>query len=257
METLKDRICELYTGESIVSVRFRYALILFDAITIFFFIGTAHLPHGPWLIGLSQFVGLFILADFMARLWIAEDRKAHFMHLYTLADLVVIVTLFLDPFLSGNVAFLRVLRGLRLIHSYQLMNDLRRDSRFFRDHEETVIASVNLFVFIMVTTTTILVFFLDLETTETPYIDALYFTVATLTTTGFGDITMQTPGGKLFSVAVMAIGVALFVRLAQAIFQPRKVRCECPSCGLMKHDPDAVHCKHCGATIHIETDGLV
>ncbi|MEP2533282.1 ion channel [Shimia sp.] len=256
MAHLKAKINELYTGNDRRSVQFRYVLILFDAVTIIFFVGTAHLRHGPGLIVLSQLVGLIILADLVARLWIAEDRMALFSRLYTIADVVVILSLFFDPFLSGNVAFLRVLRGLRLIHSYQLMNDLRRDSRFFRMHEETLLASVNLFIFIMVTTSIVLVFFLDPESTRTPFIDALYFTVATLTTTGFGDITLGTPAGKVFSVVVMAIGVALFVRLAQAVFQPNKVRCECMHCGLLKHDQDAVHCKHCGETIRIETEGF-
>ena len=34
-----------------------------------------------------------------------------------------------------------------------------------------------------------------------------------------------------------------------------KVRETCRKCGLSLHDADAVHCKHCGATIHIETEG--
>ena len=88
------------------------------------------------------------------------------------------------------------------------------------------------------------------------YVDALYFTVTTLTTTGFGDITLVGGGGRLLSVAIMLVGVALFFRLAQAIFRPTKVRHTCPSCGLDRHDPDAVHCKHCGETIKIPTHGV-
>jgi voltage-gated potassium channel len=34
-----------------------------------------------------------------------------------------------------------------------------------------------------------------------------------------------------------------------------KVRYTCPDCGLNRHDPDAVHCKHCGRTINIATEG--
>ena len=87
------------------------------------------------------------------------------------------------------------------------------------------------------------------------YADALYFTVTTLTTTGFGDITLTGTSGRLLSVGVMIFGVTLFLRLAQVLFRPTKVRHECPECGLRLHDADAVHCKHCGTTIRIETDG--
>ena len=74
---------------------------------------------------------------------------------------------------------------------------------------------------------------------------------------GFGDITLTGTTGRLLSVGVMIFGVTLFLRLAQVLFRPPKVRYECPECGLSLHDADAVHCKHCGATIHIRTEGGV
>ncbi len=252
---VKQAIKFLYIGKDPISVRFRYTLILFDAATIIFFVATAHGGHGPGITLVSMIVGLIILMDFSARLWISKDRKRLLRKIYTLADIVVILSLILDPFLTGSLAFLRILRALRLIHSYHLLRDLRRDSPFFRTHEDAVIAAINLLVFVFVTSTAVLVYFIP-ETSQTPYIDALYFTMATLTTTGFGDITLATPWGKLFSVFIMVVGVALFVRLAQAIFMPQKVRHKCRNCGLYRHDPDAVHCKHCGEVLRIETGGV-
>lgn len=40
------------------------------------------------------------------------------------------------------------------------------------------------------------------------YIDALYFTVAMLTTTGFGDITLPGTAGRLLSILMMIVGVS-------------------------------------------------
>jgi voltage-gated potassium channel len=87
------------------------------------------------------------------------------------------------------------------------------------------------------------------------YVDALYFTVTALTTTGFGDITLPGLAGRLLSVVIMLAGVTLFLRLAQALFRPVKVRFPCPSCGLQRHEPDAVHCKACGALLNIPDEG--
>ncbi|WP_170764430.1 potassium channel family protein [Ruegeria lacuscaerulensis] len=254
MANIKQTVKFLYIAHEPISVWFRYGLILFDAVSIVFFVSTANMPQSPGIIIASLCIGLLILLDFLARLWIAKDRWKLLRKIYTLADIVVIASLLLEPFLPGNLAFVRILRALRLIHSYHLLRDLRRDSHFFRTHEDAVIAAINLMVFVFATSTAVLVFFVPGDS-ENAYIDALYFTMATLTTTGFGDITLATPGGKLFSVFIMVVGVALFVRLAQAIFMPQKVRHKCPSCGLYRHDPDAVHCKHCGETLRIETGG--
>src|SRR3546814_18197640 len=101
-------------------------------------------------------------------------------------------------------------------------SDLRRETAVFRRNEELIVACVNLAVFIFVATA--LVFTLQYRRNPEidSYLDALYFTVTTLTTTGFGDITMTGPLGRLLAVGIMLVGVALFFRLAQAILRDRK-----------------------------------
>ena len=146
---------------------------------------------------------------------------------------------------------------LRLLRTYRLLARLRQDFPFFRENEEVIVALVNLEVFLFVMTGLIYTLQHGRNPQIVNYADALYFTVTTLTTTGFGDVTLTGTGGKMLSVAVMIFGVTLFLRLAQVLFRPAKVRHECKNCGLMLHDPDAVHCKHCGKTIRIETEGTV
>lgn len=255
MQDLHGQIRLLYTGKSERARRFRYGLIAFDAASIVYFIATAALPATPAMTALNAVLGIVILLDFAARMWIAPNRRRELLQVHTIADLIVVTSLLLAPFLAENLGFLRVLRGLRLIRSYHLLRDLRSESLIFRRHEDAILAAVNLFVFIFVTTSVVFVLTFDEAAGVAGYIDALYFTVATLTTTGFGDITMTTPGGKLLSVFIMVVGVALFVQLARAIFQPSKIKYKCPECGLNRHEPDAIHCKHCGEPLKIETEG--
>ena len=255
MKDIHRKIRLLYTGRSQGARRFRYGLVVFDALTIAYFIATAALPSTPALIVLNTLLGVIILVELAARFWISENVRQELGRIYTLADFVVVISLLLAPLVTENLAFLRVLRGLRLLHAYHLLRDLRRESIFFRRHEDAILAAVNLFVFIFVTTSLVFVLAFDEKEGVAGYIDALYFTVATLTTTGFGDITMTTTGGKLLSVFIMVVGVALFVQLARAIFQPSKVKYKCSECGLNRHEPDAIHCKHCGEPLKIETEG--
>jgi voltage-gated potassium channel len=84
------------------------------------------------------------------------------------------------------------------------------------------------------------------------YLDAFYFTVATLTTTGFGDITLTGTEGRLLAIVMMIVGVSLFVRMVQVLFRPPRAHCRCSSCGLSEHESDAVHCRRCGTPLNSE-----
>jgi len=247
---------ELYDGGTRRAHAFRYALLAFDIVTILFVVATSFLPHTWPLEALDAVFGVLILADFIARLSIARRKTAMVLHPVSIADLAAIIS-FIVPFTGEGLGFLRVLRTLRLLHTYQMLGRLRGDFRFFRRNEEILVAVVNLLVFIFVMTGLVY----ETQHWSNPdianYADALYFTVTALTTTGFGDITLPGTGGRLISVAIMIVGVTLFLRLAQVLFRPTKVRHECPTCGLTRHDPDAVHCKHCGETLHIETEGAL
>ena len=111
----------------------------------------APFPQLPVVENVSFLFGLVILLDFMARLWIDQDRAKLLCRIYVIADAIVILSLLSSPFTDVNTAFLRVLRGLRLVHSYQLLGDLRAASTFFYRNERTVIALINLFVFVFFT----------------------------------------------------------------------------------------------------------
>lgn len=255
-EGLRAVLRHLYSGTGAGPRRFRYGLILFDALTIFYFVATVPIPDAPALDWVNMVLALLILADFMARIWIAPSMGWMLRRLSTLTDAIVVVVLLLDPLLPQSLAFLRLLRALRLIHSFQLMRDLRRESLFFRENEDALVALINLLVFLLMTTSTVHMLFFDQSRGWAGYVDAMYFTVATLTTTGYGDIVPDTTLGKILSIVIMVVGVTLFVQLARALVAPRKVKYTCEGCGLTKHDLDAVHCKHCGADLQIETPGL-
>ncbi|APZ52770.1 potassium channel family protein [Salipiger abyssi] len=253
----KDRLTtlrELYEGDSDRAHRFRYVVLTFDIVTVLFVIATSFTHHGPVVEAIDAVFGVFILADFAARIAISQNRLRFLLMPVTLADIVSIIS-FLAPLAGEGLGFLRVVRTLRFLHTYQLLKRLRADFPFFRHNQDVFIAAINLMVFIFVMTGLVYATQYGSNPQISNYADALYFTVTALTTTGFGDITLTGSFGRMISVVVMIFGVTLFLRLAQVLFRPNKVRETCRTCGLSLHDADAVHCKHCGAVIHIETEG--
>lgn len=247
---------EIYDGSTARANRFRYALLGFDVVTILFVIVTSFVRPQLWIQIVDVIFGLLILADIVSR-WLISRRKVRFfVEPTTLADLVAMVS-FIAPIAGEGFAFLRILRTLRLFHTYQLLSRLRSDFRFFRVNESVISAIVNLAVFLFIMTGLIYALQHEVNPDIGNYADALYFTVTTLTTTGFGDVILTGTAGRMLSVAVMIVGVTLFLRLAQVLFRPVKVRHPCPTCGLLLHDIDAVHCKHCGETLRIKTEGAL
>lgn len=51
------------------------------------------------------------------------------------------------------------------------------------------------------------------------WVDAVYFSVMTIATVGFGDLAPRTDVGKLFTVAYVLIGLGLFLAAATAVAQ--------------------------------------
>jgi voltage-gated potassium channel len=254
LRRLHDTIDELYNGNRRSSRYYRWSLLAFDIITILYFVVASFLHHINDMHVLEETIGIIYLLEFLARLFISRRRLHSVFGLVGLADLIVIVSL-LAPSLAENFLFLRVIRALRLLRSYHMIKNLRRHSPFVRLHEDVIFSIVNLLVFIFVITAVVYVMQVGANPQIQDYFDALYFTVATLTTTGFGDITLIGTGGHILAVLIMIFGISLFLRLIQTIFRPGKVRYECPACGLTRHETDAVHCKHCGELLHIKTEG--
>lgn len=252
--TFREKVRRLYFGRSREAHRYRFALLAFDILVILFIVATSFTERSAWIEGVDVIIGLIILAEFSARLWVSERPLQEFGHPATWADIVAILS-FLAPLTGEGLGFLRILRTLRLLHTYQLMARLRADSSFFRRNEEAIVAVVNLTVFLFITTGIVY----ETQHWRNPaianYVDALYFTVTALTTTGFGDIVLEGSTGRLIAVIIMIFGVTLFLRLARALLRVHKVRFRCPNCGLQRHEVDAVHCKACGEPLNIPDEG--
>jgi voltage-gated potassium channel len=245
----------LYEAMTPEAKRFRYGLLALDLASVGWIVAASYLGPTPPVLAADVALGLVLLAEFGLRVPASGRPLRAALRPLNLADLLAILSLLLAPLLMGSLGFLRVLRTLRLLHSVRLIASLRSDLPFFRRNEEATLAAAQLGVFVFVATGLVY----ETQHRGNPKIadcgDALYFTVTALTTTGFGDITLEGGLGRALSVLIMLAGVTLFLRLAQALFRPVKVRFPCPSCDLSRHEPDAVHCKACGVLLNIPDEG--
>ncbi|MBN1818623.1 MAG: ion transporter [Sedimentisphaerales bacterium] len=87
---------------------------------------------------------------------------------------------------------------------------------------------------------------------------SVYWSIVTLTTVGYGDISPQTPLGQMLASGIMILGYSIIavptgivtVHLAEKSRRESAFsRQACPQCSQEGHDSDAVHCKYCGAKL--------
>jgi voltage-gated potassium channel len=233
--------------------RSAYGLLALDLVAVGWVISESFLPASPWVFAVDIALGVALAVEMVVRLRTSPAARKELLHPAGIADLIAMVSFLLAPFFAGW-GFLRSLRTLRLLRSARLVAHLRHDLPLFRRNQDAFVAAADLCVFILVMTGIVHATQHATNPHITNWADALYFTVTALTTTGFGDITLPGTTGRLISVLIMLAGVTLFLRLAQAMFRPAKVRFRCHACGLGRHEPDAVHCKACGALLNIPDD---
>ena len=164
------------------------------------------------------------------------------------------------PFWFGynELQFLRILRFFRLYrYSEKYLNvghllDSKKFQKLF-----TIKVIFTLFAIFIVSAGLIY----DVENKLNPKInnfsDALYFTVTTVTTVGFGDIVPVTELGRWVVMLTILTGIIMVPYYITTLnkflsITSKKKRSKCKFCGLKLHDPDASFCKSCGHEIYQE-----
>ncbi|TCJ12340.1 ion transporter [Parasulfuritortus cantonensis] len=175
---------------------------------------------------LDNGVCLLFFLDFLVTFWRAEDRLGYFMR-WGWLDLLSSVPM-VDELRWGRVArIFRIFRILRGLRSAKLVTEL-----VVLHRHESALLSAALITLLMVVFSAIAI--LQLETAPNANIrsagDALWWSITTLTTVGYGDLYPVTGGGRVLAAAVMVAGVGLFGALsglvASLLLRPAETRQE-------------------------------
>lgn len=253
---LNRQLFWLYEGTGKASFWFRWALLVFDFLTIAYFLWAPFDSRERGHYTIDYVIGAIIALDLAARFYIQKEKHRFFLKWINWADIVVVITMF-APLLVSNFAFLRILRAVRAIRAFTFIRRVKGLTPLFQRHERIIDKVTNFVVFVFVMAAIVYATQVGGNDDIQTYVDALYFTVTSLTTTGYGDVLLEGQAGRLLAIFVMVLGLSLFLQLLRAIIEPdHKVDCECETCGLVRHDRDAIHCKHCGEPIKITTEGL-
>jgi voltage-gated potassium channel len=203
-----------------------------------------------FLDGLNQIILILFSIEYLLRLWSSDRKIRYIFSLYGLIDLLAIL-----PFLltTVDISFIRVFRWFRVL---RLIRFVEGKTIFgYVSREDSVIFARILFtLFTIVFVYSGLIY--QVEHPVNPhqfstFLDAIYFSVATMTTVGFGDITPTSEMGQLLTVLMILTGIALIPwqlgdLIKQLVKTSKQLEIRCENCGLASHDADAKFCKACG-----------
>jgi voltage-gated potassium channel len=240
----------LYFGHTQAAIRFQGFLLALDVLVIGFFIAGQFIVEQGWFWLADAAIAAFVAGDLGARLFAFGSVRRWLKFPTTWVDLVVLATLLL-PTVLHNWGFLRILRLWTVVQSERFWNVLaggRWDETRVEDLSKAI---TTLVVFMFMAAGATQAVFLHQHPELNNFVDALYFVVSSLTTTGYGDIALDTAWGRIFSIGLMLAGISLFVSIARKIVAPPQKITRCSGCGLNRHDLDALHCKACGRKLPV------
>ena len=212
----------------------------------------------------EQIIVFFFVIEYAARLYGSENRFKQLIDIYSIIDLIAILptlALMVSPYFGIEfdftlIKFIRIIRVLRIFRFLRFTAD---PDFFFGSITTHVLQVVKLCLIIF------MIFFISsgwfyyfengLNDKVQTFGDAFYFSVVTLTTVGFGDITPVTRWGRNVTVIMILSGI-IFIpwRVSQIVKEwvhmSAKADVICQGCGLRYHDRDASHCKSCGHVIY-------
>lgn len=195
-------------------------------------------------------------AEYILRFWTADldiekgttlsKRLKFSLSTYGIIDLLAILPFYLPLLFPFDLRVLRILRLFRLLRIFKLgrlSKSLQTITGVLKESKSEL--SITLFVaFILMILSSTLMYYVENEAQPDKFENigqSLWWSVATLTTVGYGDIYPITGLGKILNSIIALIGIG-FVALPTGILssafiskmqseKESKKKCKCPNCG--------------------------
>lgn len=219
--------------------------------------------YGKELEIIEWVITIFFTIEYIARIIAVKRPLRYIFSTYGLIDLLATLPAYIDLLFPG-LHFLLSIRAIRLLRVFRIL----KLGHFVGASNQLVVAlkkaklKIAVFLFNVIVLCIILgtIMFM-IEGPENGFTSipmGIYWTIVTLTTVGFGDITPQTPFGQFVSVIIMILGygiIAVPTGLVTAEFMSRDKTVHdntqvCPNCSADHHRNDAEFCYNCGHSLN-------
>jgi voltage-gated potassium channel len=212
------------------------------------------------LVILEWIITGFFTLEYILRIITTNRPRKYIFSFFGIIDLIAILPMYLSFFVVGTKVF-SIIRALRLLRLFKILNHPK-----FTGQSLHLLKALNasrgkitvFLYFVLISTILIGSIMYVVEGEENGFTSiptSIYWTIVTLTTVGYGDISPATPLGQFIASMVMILGygiIAVPTGIVTAEFaktnanktEPEKQSCE--NCGVANHNSNAKFCYHCG-----------
>ncbi|MEZ6141173.1 MAG: ion transporter [Zavarzinella sp.] len=231
-------------------ILFSVGLVILDSVPRY------HRVYGKEIILLEWVFTVIFTIEYLLRLYSVRHPRHYVFSYFGVVDLISIAPMYVGLFVPTAHGFMiiRMLRVLRIFRILKLTQYLR-ESKTLADALIASRRKIGVFLFVVLVLLTItgsLMYLIEGE--ENGFTDiptSIYWSIVTMTTVGYGDISPQTSLGRFAASLVMILGYSVIavptgIVTAELSHSQTTGRFTCSRCANHRNDNDARFCKLCG-----------
>ncbi len=244
-----------------------WAIIISVTTVLLESVETIRANFGTALYVIEWFFTILFTIEYILRLLSIGKPLRYAYSFFGVVDFLAIVPTYLSVFLPGGhyLLVIRILRLLRIFRIFKLTEYLSEANVLMtalRASRKKISVFLLAVLSLMVIIGSLMYVIEGHENGFTDIPTSIYWAIVTMTTVGYGDLSPQTPFGKMLAALVMIVGYGIIavptgivtVELSQSAKKSASIK-TCPGCGSGDHDRNALYCKHCG--MRLKDGGIV
>lgn len=211
-------------------------------------------------IALEWGITIFFTIEYLLRIISINKPLKYIFSFYGIIDLIATLPMYLAQVFAGS-GVLSIVRSLRLLRLFKVLNhpQFTGQSKQLRDAMMASKGKILVFIyFVLISTVLIGSIMYVVEGRENGFTSiptSIYWTIVTLTTVGYGDISPMTPLGQFLASLVMILGYGV-IAVPTGIVSAELAKTDqklafidknpCADCGAEGHQENAKFCHNCG-----------
>jgi voltage-gated potassium channel len=183
-----------------------------------------YLEHEIYFLAFEIVSVAIFSAEYLTRVWVCVEntiegyhhpirgRLRYVLTVMALIDLISILPFFLGFFFAADLRFMRVFRLLRLLKLTRYSPAIETFGAVISSQRRPLTATLVIILMLLIFSSSVVFLFEHVAQPEKfgSIPQAMWWSVATLTTVGYGDVTPITIGGRIFGGFIMILGLGMF-----------------------------------------------